>query len=183
MFSFWTHLLEWFGVAFRKTFSLSVSRSAASPLCYTCERAKLVFYGRTYDFVFFSTRLQVAQINRTPLSSAMTSLEVKLWRHLNSEVTWSLLHCRCRPLKVISTPENVAHQDDIAFLKFHFPQNFNFCDLIFFDIFCHSWIFQEVDSGDYEIVLPAVYLFATCFAERNWKFMLKSLIQKNPKFA
>ena len=36
-----------FGKPFRKCL-----RSAESPLCYTCEQAKLVLYGRTYDCLF-----------------------------------------------------------------------------------------------------------------------------------
>ena len=42
-------------------------RSAASPLCYTCDRAKLVFYGPRISFCLFFTRVQLAQINRMQL--------------------------------------------------------------------------------------------------------------------
>ena len=45
-------------------FLASVCKAQLRLCVYTCERAKLVFYGRIYDFVFFSACIQLAQINR-----------------------------------------------------------------------------------------------------------------------
>ena len=46
------------------------------------------------------------------------------WRHFNSDVIWRLLPVGAAPVQAISSPEDMTHQDDIEFLKFHFPRSF-----------------------------------------------------------